>query len=188
MGEETFYVTTPIYYVNAKPHLGHAYTTLVVDTLTKFNRQRGVDSFFLTGTDEHGINIERAAEARGIPVQQHVDQVVDEFKTAFRRLGVEYDRWIRTSDPYHEQTVRSYGRPSMNAGLSQGKLRRLVLRLLQRVQRRQAKTRSLLAYSRAATRSGRRESYFFKLSAFGAAARSVRVATGTVQPDVRRNE
>jgi methionyl-tRNA synthetase len=106
MGENTFYVTTPIYYVNAKPHLGHAYTTLVVDTLTKFKRQRGVDSFFLTGTDEHGINIERAAEAKGIPVHQHVDQVVDEFKAAFARLGIKYDRWIRTSDAHHAATVQ----------------------------------------------------------------------------------
>jgi methionyl-tRNA synthetase len=106
MGENTFYVTTPIYYVNAKPHLGHAYTTLVVDTLTKFKRQRGVDSFFLTGTDEHGINIERAAEAKNIPLRQHVDQVVDEFKAAFARLGIKYDRWIRTIDAHHEQTVQ----------------------------------------------------------------------------------
>ena len=110
MKENTFYVTTPIYYVNARPHLGHAYTTLVVDTLTKFKRQRGVDSFFLTGTDEHGINIERAAEAKGIPLRQHVDQVVDEFKAAFARLGVEYDRWIRTVDPYHEETVHKLWR------------------------------------------------------------------------------
>src|SRR5215813_4718140 len=106
MGENTFYVTTPIYYVNAKPHLGHAYTTLVVDTLTKYKRQRGVDSFFLTGTDEHGINIERAAEAKGIPLLQHADEVVDEFKAAFGRLGIKYDRWIRTTDAHHEATVR----------------------------------------------------------------------------------
>jgi len=106
MGEKTFYVTTPIYYVNAKPHLGHAYTTLVVDTLTKYKRQRGVDSFFLTGTDEHGINIERAAEAKGIPLLQHADEVVDEFKAAFGRLGIKYDRWIRTTDAHHEATVR----------------------------------------------------------------------------------
>lgn len=110
MGEKTFYVTTPIYYVNAKPHLGHAYTTLVVDTLTKFKRQRGVDALFLTGTDEHGINIERAAEAKGLPIRQHVDRVVDEFKAAFARLGIEYDRWIRTSDPDHEASVQKLWR------------------------------------------------------------------------------
>ena len=103
---ETFYVTTPIYYVNAKPHIGHAYTTLVADSLTRFKRQRGIDSFMLTGTDEHGINIERAAEARGVPVKQHVDSIVEEFKAAFARLGVDYDLWIRTTDPYHEASVQ----------------------------------------------------------------------------------
>jgi len=103
---ETFYVTTPIYYTNAKPHIGHAYTTLVADSLTRFKRQRGVDSFFLTGTDEHGINIERAAEKRGVPVKQHVDEIVDQFKSAFARLGVEYDRWIRTTDDKHKRAAQ----------------------------------------------------------------------------------
>jgi methionyl-tRNA synthetase len=103
---EHFYVTTPIYYVNAKPHLGHIYTTLVADSLTRFKRQRGIDSFFLTGTDEHGVNIERAALARGIPVKQHVDEIVQEFKGAFAPLGIEYDRWIRTTDASHEAGVQ----------------------------------------------------------------------------------
>jgi methionyl-tRNA synthetase len=107
---ETFYVTTPIYYVNGKPHIGHAYTTLVADSLTRFKRQRGIDSFFLTGTDEHGINIERAAETRGVPVRQHVDEIVREFKTAFARLGVEPDRWIRTTDDFHEAAVQKLWR------------------------------------------------------------------------------
>lgn len=104
--KETFYVTTPIYYVNARPHLGHVYTTLVADTLVRFKRQRGVASFFLTGTDEHGINIERAAEASGIPIKQHVDQIAQEFKDAFAHIGIEYGRWVRTTDPYHEQGVQ----------------------------------------------------------------------------------
>lgn len=105
MGENTFYVTTPIFYVNAKPHIGHAYPTLVADTLTRFYRQRGIDSYFLTGTDEHGINIERAAAARGVEVTKHVDEIVDEFKNAFAPLGIQYDQWIRTTDPRHEAAV-----------------------------------------------------------------------------------
>lgn len=105
MGVKTFYVTTPIYYVNAKPHIGHAYPTIVCDILTRFHRQRGIDSYFLTGTDEHGINIERAAAARGLEVKTHVDEIVDEFKTAFAPLGIEYDQWIRTTDPLHEAAV-----------------------------------------------------------------------------------
>lgn len=104
--KNTFYVTTPIYYVNAEPHIGHAYTTIVADALTKFKRQRGIDSFFLTGTDEHGINIERKAEERGIAVKQHVDEIVDKFKTAFARLDINYDRWIRTTDAAHEEAVQ----------------------------------------------------------------------------------
>ncbi|HWP42582.1 MAG TPA: methionine--tRNA ligase, partial [Blastocatellia bacterium] len=107
---DTFYVTSPIYYVNAKPHIGHAYTTLVCDSLTKFKRQRGVDSYFLTGTDEHGINIERAAQARGVDVREHVDRVVEEFKAAFARLGINYDQWIRTTDPRHEAAVQKLWR------------------------------------------------------------------------------
>jgi methionyl-tRNA synthetase len=107
---KTFYVTTPIYYVNARPHLGHIYTTLVADTLTRFKRQRGTDSFFLTGTDEHGVNIERAAQLRGIPVKQHVDEIVQEFKDAFSFVGIEYDRWIRTTDPFHEEAVQKLWR------------------------------------------------------------------------------
>jgi methionyl-tRNA synthetase len=108
--EKPFYVTTPIYYANAKPHIGHAYTTIVADTLTRFKRQRGVESFFLTGTDEHGINVERAAVARGVPIKQHVDQIVEEFKKAFEPLGIEYDRWIRTTDSFHEEAVQKIWR------------------------------------------------------------------------------
>ena len=110
MGENTFYVTTPIYYVNAKPHLGHAYTTLVADSLTRFKRQRGIDTFFLTGTDEHGVNIERAAAASGVPLQVHVDRMVTEYREAFARFGIEYDRWIRTTDDYHEEAVQNLWR------------------------------------------------------------------------------
>jgi methionyl-tRNA synthetase len=104
--KNTFYVTTPIYYVNAEPHIGHAYTTIVADALTKYKRQRGVEAFFLTGTDEHGINIERKAEERGLPFKQQVDEIVDKFKAAFAKLNIGYDRWIRTTDPAHEEAVR----------------------------------------------------------------------------------
>jgi methionyl-tRNA synthetase len=108
--KDTFYVTTPIYYVNARPHLGHVYTTLVADSLTMFKRQRGIDSFFLTGTDEHGISIERAAAARGIPVKQHVDEIVDEFKAAFAKFNIKFDRYIRTTDDFHGESVQNLWR------------------------------------------------------------------------------
>lgn len=102
---KTFYVTTPIYYVNSHPHLGHLYTTIIADTVARFKRQRGYDVFFLTGTDEHGINIERAAAARNTPVQSHVDNIVTEFQTAFADYKFSNNHWIRTTDDYHKQGV-----------------------------------------------------------------------------------
>lgn len=101
-----FYVTTPIYYVNSRPHLGHAYTTMVADLVARYRRQRGDEVFFLTGTDEHGQNIERAASASSLPVREHVDRIVAEYKQTFSQLGFTYDYWIRTTDDYHKQGVQ----------------------------------------------------------------------------------
>src|SRR5438874_13360124 len=98
-----FYVTTPIYYANSKPHLGHLYTTTIADMISRFKRQRGFDVFFLTGTDEHGQSIERAAAAANRPPREHADAIVAEFKDSFSRFGLTYSHWIRTTDDYHEQ-------------------------------------------------------------------------------------
>ena len=105
-----FYITTPIYYVNSRPHLGHLYTTLVADTVSRYKRQRGFETFFLTGTDEHGVNIERAAEKRGMPVKQHVDIIVNEFKTAFAPYNFTNDHWVRTTDDYHKRAAQELWR------------------------------------------------------------------------------
>ena len=105
-----FYVTTPIYYVNSHPHLGHLYTTLVADTVARYKRQRGFETFFLTGTDEHGLNIERAAEKNGLPVKQHVDKIVNEFKTAFASYNFTNDHWVRTTDDYHKRAAQELWR------------------------------------------------------------------------------
>lgn len=191
MGEKTFYVTTPIYYVNAKPHLGHAYTTLIVDTLTKFKRQRGVDAFFLTGTDEHGINIERAAEAKGLSVRQHVDRVVDEFKAAFARLGIEYDRWIRTSDPDHEESVQKLWRILDERGyIYKGSYEGWFCGYCNEFKDVDVEDDQPLCpiHQRPLDRLAE-ESYFFKLSEFqGPLLDLYESHPEFVQPDVRRNE
>jgi methionyl-tRNA synthetase len=101
-----FYVTTPIYYVNAAPHLGHAYTTIAADVLARHMRQRGADVFFLTGTDEHGEPVALAAEREGITPKELGDRNVEHFKALLPRLGVTNDFFIRTSDPRHEQRVQ----------------------------------------------------------------------------------
>ena len=98
-----FYLTTPIYYVNARPHIGHAYTTIVADVLARRHRLLGDDTFFLTGTDEHGQKIERSAAAAGIPPQQFTDEVSAQFKALWDRMGLTYNRYIRTTDPAHKR-------------------------------------------------------------------------------------
>jgi len=105
-----FYLTTPIYYVNARPHIGHAYTTIVADVLARRHRLLGDDTFFLTGTDEHGQKIERSAAAAGVPPQQFTDQVAHEFKTLWDRMGITYDKFIRTTDPAHKLGVQQLWR------------------------------------------------------------------------------
>jgi methionyl-tRNA synthetase len=101
-----FYVTTPIYYVNAAPHLGHAYTTIAADVLARHMRQRGEDVFFLTGTDEHGEPVALAAEREGITPKELGDRNVEHFQALLPRLEVTNDFFIRTSDPRHEQRVQ----------------------------------------------------------------------------------
>jgi methionyl-tRNA synthetase len=101
----TFYITTPIYYVNDVPHLGHAYTTIVCDALARFHRMRGDSTRFLTGTDEHGQKVEEAAKKRGLLPQQLVDEVGPRFDETWRRLGIEGYRFIRTTSERHKRVV-----------------------------------------------------------------------------------
>src|SRR5919107_3182775 len=101
-----FYVTTPIYYVNAEPHLGHAYSTIAADVMARHMRQRGEDVFFLTGTDEHGEPVALAAEREGITAQELVDRNAPRFKDLMPRLNVSNDFFIRTTDPDHKAKVQ----------------------------------------------------------------------------------
>jgi methionyl-tRNA synthetase len=102
----SFYVTTPIYYVNAQPHLGHAYTTIAADILARHKRQRGEDVFFLTGTDEHGEPIADEAHAQGVSPQELADRYAERFKALLPRLEASNDFFIRTTDPEHERRVQ----------------------------------------------------------------------------------
>lgn len=104
---ERFYVTTPIYYVNDIPHIGHAYTTIAADILARWNRLKGVPTFFLTGTDEHGQKVEKAAREKGRSPKEHADIMVENFKGLWKRLNISHDAFIRTTDKEHIETVRS---------------------------------------------------------------------------------
>ena len=105
-----FYITTPLYYVNSKPHIGHSYTTVACDVVSRFMRRSGYDVFFMTGTDEHGEKIEKASLERGLKAgeeQKFVDEIVPVFKDLWAKLDIKYDYFIRTTDGYHVKAVQS---------------------------------------------------------------------------------
>lgn len=103
---KNFYVTTPIYYVNDTPHIGHSYTTILADVLTRFHKLAGDDTFFLTGTDEHGQKVQQAADKRGTTPQEHCDLFSLRFKEAWKEINIGFDKFIRTTDPEHVAFVR----------------------------------------------------------------------------------
>ncbi|MEC8192299.1 MAG: methionine--tRNA ligase [Myxococcota bacterium] len=103
---DNFYITTPIYYVNDKPHLGHAYTTIAADVVTRWHRLNGRPAYFLTGTDEHGQKVFEAAAKRGISPQQHVDELCEPFKALWARMDIQHDDFIRTTEPRHTRVVQ----------------------------------------------------------------------------------
>lgn len=106
MSKKPFYITTPIYYPSGNPHIGHCYTTLACDCVARYKRMQGFDVMFLTGTDEHGQKIEKKAEEAGITPQKYVDDIVANFKKLWERIGITYDRFIRTTDSYHVESVQ----------------------------------------------------------------------------------
>lgn len=104
--KKTFYITTPIYYVNDIPHIGHTYTTIIADVLNRFQKLSGNKVFFLTGTDEHGQKVEKAATERGLKPIELADQVVERYKDLWKDLNISYDFFIRTTEPFHEKGVQ----------------------------------------------------------------------------------
>ena len=104
--QNIYYVTTPIYYVNDKPHIGHSYTTVLADVLARYHRAQGDDTFFLTGTDEHGQKVQKAAEAHHMTPQEQCDQTVVRFQDLWKRLKISNDDFIRTTQERHKTIVR----------------------------------------------------------------------------------
>jgi len=103
----TFYITTPIYYVNDEPHIGHAYSTILADVLSRYHRLFGDEVFFSTGTDEHGLKVQEAAKKRGVPPRQHCDEMVLRFIALWKKLGIRYTKFIRTTEKRHKFVVQS---------------------------------------------------------------------------------
>ena len=116
MAKPTFYLTTPIYYPSGNMHIGHTYTTVAADTMIRFKKQTGYDTYFLTGTDEHGQKIERKAAEAGVTPKQFVDKIVAETKELWKLMNIEYDDFIRTTDERHEKIVQKIFRQLYDQG------------------------------------------------------------------------
>ena len=106
MENKKYYITTPIYYPSANFHIGHCYTTVIADSLARYKKLHGYDVYFLTGSDEHGLKIQRKAEEKGVTPKEYVDEVIENAKDLWKSLGIEYDRFIRTTDEDHVEVVQ----------------------------------------------------------------------------------
>lgn len=193
-----FYITTPIYYVNDKPHAGHAYTTLVADVLARFHRQKGDDTFFLTGTDEHGSKIAEAAERNNQTPQEFCDQVSGSFKTAWDKdhLGIAYDYFIRTTDPNHEQAVRDIFQkllaaktPAGNSVLYEGEYEGLYCTGCEKFLTEKELVNGLCPDHQRAPELLKEKNYFFRLADYLPAIEQ-KITSGELQvlPESKKNE
>src|SRR3954469_23496095 len=202
----TFYVTTPIYYANSLPHLGHLYTMIVADTISRRQRQRGVETYFLTGTDEHGINIERAAERAGRTPKEQADFIVSYYKKMTAEFGLDtahdgYDIFMRTTEPFHYQGASELWRrvaaattPKGNSALYKGHYEGWFCAPCAAYKTDDEYTKlqgedvpRCLIHETPLDRVSE-ESYFFRLSDYGEALLALYDQPDFVRPDSRRNE
>ena len=141
-----YYLTTPLYYVNAAPHIGHTYTTMAAETIARFKRMQGYDAVMFTGTDEHGQKVERAAEAAGKSPQEFTDAIAAEFQQQWEKLNIRVDRTIRTTDPKHHKVVQWLFQRCMDNGyIYKGSYTGAVLRLRRTLRQRSQARRSVPA-------------------------------------------
>jgi len=184
-----FYITTPIYYVNAHPHIGHAYTTIACDSIARRQRMLGSETFFLTGTDEHGQKIERAAQASGKTPQQLTDEVSAEFLALWRRMGITYDDYIRTTSDRHKQGVQALWRKIRDNGYIYKGHYTGQYCVFDELYVDAAGPGSPCPVCGRPTETVQEENYFFKLSAFQ--DKLLQLYSGQpdfIRPETRRNE
>jgi len=184
-----FYITTPIYYVNARPHIGHAYTTIACDAIARRQRMLGADTHFLTGTDEHGQKIERAAQAAGKTPQQFTDEVSAQFRALWDRMGITYDDFIRTTEDRHKKRVQElFRRIRDNGHIYKGTYTGQYC-VFDELYVDAVGPGAPCPECGRPTETVKEENYFFKLSAF--ADRLLQLYTEQpdfIRPDTRRNE
>src|ERR1022692_3592914 len=184
-----YYLTTPLYYVNAAPHIGHTYTTLAADTIKRFKRMQGFEVALTTGTDEHGQKVERSAQAAGKSPTDFTTIVSNEFRSQWDTLGIRYDHFIRTTDPRHYETVRwLFERCKANGYVYKGSYTGQYC-VFDELYVNDAKPGDNCPDCGRPTETVTEENYFFKLSAFGERLlKHYEDNPDFIQPESRRNE
>src|ERR1700758_4187975 len=183
-----FYITTPIYYVNARPHIGHAYTTITCDTIARRQRLLGAETFFLTGTDEHGQKIERAAEAAGKTPQQYADEISSEFRQLWKRMGISNDDFIRTTEERHKKRVQELFRRIRDNGYIYKGTYTGQYCVSDELYVDGAQPGDPCPTCGRITETVHEENYFFKLSAFQDKLLELYANPEFIRPETRRNE
>jgi methionyl-tRNA synthetase len=183
-----FYITTPIYYVNARPHIGHAYTTIACDTIARRQRLLGAETFFLTGTDEHGQKIERAAQAAGKTPQQYADEISAEFRQLWKRMGISNDDFIRTTEDRHKKRVQELFRKIRDNGFIHKGTYTGQYCVSDELYVDGAQPGDPCPTCGRITETVHEENYFFKLSAFQDKLLALYANPEFIRPEARRNE
>jgi methionyl-tRNA synthetase len=183
-----FYITTPIYYVNARPHIGHAYTTIACDTIARRQRLLGAETFFLTGTDEHGQKIERAAQAAGKTPQQYADEISAEFRALWKRMGISNDDFIRTTEERHKKRVQVLFRKLRDNGFIYKGTYTGQYCVSDELYVDGAQPGDPCPTCGRITETVHEENYFFKLSAFQDKLLELYRSADFIRPEARRNE
>ena len=183
-----FYITTPIYYVNAHPHIGHAYTTIACDTIARRQRQLGAETFFLTGTDEHGQKIERAAAAAGKTAQQYADEISAEFRHLWKRMGISNDDFIRTTEDRHKIRMQALFRKIRDNGFIYKGTYTGQYCVSDELYVDGAQPGDPCPTCGRITETVHEENYFFKLSAFQDKLLALYENPAFIRPEARRNE
>ena len=185
----TFYITTPIYYVNARPHIGHTYTTVACDTVARRQRMMGFDTWFLTGTDEHGQKIERAAVAAGCSPQEFADRLSAEFRQLWDRMKLSYDDFIRTTEPRHVRGMQALFKRLMDRGYIYKGAYSGQYCVFDELYVEVAEPGAPCPECGRPTETVKEENYFFKLSAMeGPLLKLHRENPDFIRPEARRNE
>ncbi len=184
-----YYLTTPLYYVNAAPHIGHTYTTMAAETIARFKRMQGYDAVMFTGTDEHGQKVERSAEAAGKSPQEFTDTISAEFRAQWEKLNIRVDRTIRTTDPRHHKVVQQLFQRCMDNGYVYKGSYTGQYCVSDELYANEAKPGDPCPICGRITETVTEENYFFQLSAFtDKLIELYETHPEFIQPETRRNE